>query len=716
MVMRVFEKEPDIKGIRDINSVLDSYPLVNENQLKFWNWLAEYYMCTLGEVYRAAMPRGLKETYSPRYETYTLIAESFRDDKSLNELMDKLARAPKQLLILQHLVDLALEGEGLNQGIQKSVLAAGMDFSVSAYNGLLRKKILEEYSERALRMPDLGRKQNPPQKLTTHQKKAYKDVRSGFSTHEVTLLKGITSSGKTEIYIHLIRDMLKENRQVLYLLPEIALTTQIIERLKRVFGDQVGIYHSKYSDAERVETFLRARNNPLSGEYRVIIGARSAIFLPFRDLGLIIIDEEHEQSYKQADPAPRYHARDAAIMLAKLHKAKVLLGSATPSYESYYNARRKKFNLVEMNERFGKLESPEIILADLREAYRKKRMVSHFTPTLFELINETLKDGKQLILFQNRRGFSPYIECFSCGWIPQCKDCDVSLVYHKQQNSLVCHYCGYTEGIPKLCPDCGEGKMVTRGFGTEKLEEEVELLFPDVRIGRMDMDTTRSRRKYEKIISDFEYGNTQILVGTQIVTKGLDFDNVALVGVLHADNMLNFPDFRSFERSYQLMSQVAGRSGRKGKRGKVVIQTSNPSHPVMEQLLNGDYHNMYLNQMEDRQGFHYPPYYRLLRITLRHPVKDILDKASAALIAELRKALQSNFESAAKSHPQAEILGPQSPSVGRVQQLFLMTILVKLPRNQEIAQQKELVGRAMEQIRSDKKYGKLFVVPDIDPL
>ncbi|MFC2081481.1 primosomal protein N' [Bacteroidota bacterium] len=731
MVLRLFPEKPDVKGIRDITSVLDPYPLVGEIQMKFWLWLSGYYMCTPGEVYRAALPRGLKESYSPKFETVTIISKKLRSEEALNDLMDGLVRAPKQLLILQRLVDLLIEKGGLDKGILKSELSAGMVFSVAAYKGLLRKKILEEYSERSVRMADEGRKISPPKTLTKSQQSALGDVRSAFKKQDVVLLKGVTSSGKTEIYIQLIREMLDGNRQVLYMLPEIALTAQIVERLKNVFGDRVGIYHSKYSDAERVETFLRARENPLGEEYGLILGARSALFLPFRDLGMIIIDEEHEQSYKQGDPAPRYHARDAAIVLAEMNSARVLLGSATPSFESYYNARTKKYGVVELTERYGKIHHPEIILADLREAYRKKKMVSHFTPELFSLMQQTLDDNKQMILFQNRRGFSPYIECFHCGWIPGCKHCDVSLVYHKQQNSLVCHYCGYSEGIPSKCPYCGEGQMATRGFGTEKLEEEVELIFPGKSIARMDLDTTRSRRKYEKIIRDFESGNTQILVGTQIVTKGLDFDNVALVGVLNADNMLNFPDFRSFERSYQLMSQVAGRSGRKGDRGKVVIQTSNPTHPVMQHVLNNDFYAMYLSQMEDRQAFHYPPYFRLLRVTLRHSHKDLLDKASAELATELRKKLKLPSGSGPKTHidPDAraasgvklkpaqapEILGPQSPPVGRVHQLYLMTILVKLPRSSEIAKQKELVSNIIGRIKSDKQYGKLFIVPDVDP-
>jgi len=707
IIQRVFPEDPGVKGMREIQTVLDPYPLVGQVQLDFWKWLADYYMCTVGEVYRTAMPRGLKENYSPKFVTCSKIAEPYRGEEALNTAMDDLARAPKQLLILQRLVELLMEQGGLEKAVTKSNLSAGMDFSISAYQGLLRKKIISEYNERTSRMPDDSRKIISPKKLTPSQKTSLNETRELFKSKPVVLLKGVTSSGKTEIYIRLIKEMLEQNRQVLYLLPEIALTTQIIERLKNVFGDEVGIYHSKYSDAERVETFLRARDNPLAKQYGVILGARSAIFLPFRDLGLVIVDEEHEQSYKQADPAPRYHARDAAIVLAEIHSARVLLGSATPSFESYYNARAGKYGLVELAERFGNMSQPEIILADLKEAYRKKKMVSHFTPELYSLMQNTLAEDRQVILFQNRRGFSPYIQCFQCSWIPECKHCDVSLVYHKQKNNLVCHYCGYTERVPHSCPDCGEEQMVTRGFGTEKLEEEVEILFPGISIVRMDLDTTRSRKKYEKIIRDFESGNTRILVGTQIVTKGLDFDDVGLVGVLHADNLLNFPDFRSFERSFQLMSQVAGRSGRKEQRGKVVIQTSMPEHPVMQYIFNHDYHAAYLEEMGDRQAFHYPPYFRLMRIVLRHLDKNILDRASADLAEKLRLLFPEK--------PLPEVLGPQSPLVGRVQQMHLMTLLIKLPRTAEIGKNKEQIARAIEKTRSDKSYGKLFIIPDVDP-
>ncbi len=659
------------------------------------------------------MPRGLKEDYSPRYETYAGLAESYRSEDALNGIMDALGRAPVQLKILQRLVELLIGGGGMKGGVRKTELSAGMNFSPSAYRALVNKKILREYREQTVRLPDVKRKLEVLSTLTGPQQKALDEIRSLHRKNKVVLLRGVTSSGKTEIYIHLIREMLDQGKQVLYLLPEIALTAQIIERLRKVFGDAVGIYHSRYSDSERVETFLRSRKNPLGGEYGVLLGARSAVFLPFRDLGLVIVDEEHEPSYKQADPAPRYQARDAAIVLAGIHSAGVLLGSATPSLESYYNARSGKYGLVELDERYGKISQPEVILANLREAYRKKRMVSYFTPELYSLMKETVEADRQMILFQNRRGFSPYIQCLDCSGIPECPDCDVSLVYHKQENSLVCHYCGHTETVPAVCGECGGTHLVTRGFGTEKLEEEVEILFPGVPVARMDLDTTRSRRKYEKIIRDFETGNTSILVGTQIVTKGLDFDRVALVGVLHADNLLNFPDFRSHERSYQLISQVAGRAGRRESRGKVVVQTSVPDHPVIRHILDHDFHAMYLDQMEDRKAFRYPPYTRLVRITMKHADRKLLEKAADDLVLELKGELLRSTRSQGGKAP--EILGPQSPIVSRVQQMHLMTILIKLPRSREIGKSKEIIAGLIEKARSDRQYGKLFITPDVDP-
>ena len=704
IVRRCSSEAPVVGKVKDILEVLDEHPVASEVQFEFWDWLAEYYMCTLGEVYRAAMPTGLMKEYVPRFETGVMLAGPFQDGQKLNTLMDNMGRAPKQLKILQQLVSLATDVGSLAAGITKTKLSAGYDFSQPAYKALLKKKILTEYKTEKSRLEISVRAPGELKQLTELQQNALDQVKKLMRKQQVVLLQGVTSSGKTEIYIQLIREQLERNRQVLYLLPEIALTAQIIERLREVFWDRVGIYHSRYADAERVETFLRVRENETGKEFSVVLGARSAIFLPFRDLGLIIIDEEYDQSYKQADPAPRYHARDAAILLADLYKAKVILGSATPSFESYHNARSKKYGLVKLKERFNKVDQPEIIIADLREAYRKKQMRSHFTPELFRMMEETLAAGGQVILFQNRRGFSPYIECFACGWIPMCKHCDVSLTYHKQDHKLVCHYCGYSTGVPHQCPECHDTQLVTRGFGTEKLEEEVSILFPDYRIARMDLDTTRTRRRYERIIRDFAGGLTKILVGTQIVTKGLDFDNVKLVGVLHADNLLNFPDFRSFERSYQMMAQVAGRAGRKDGQGKVVIQTSNPSHPVIHHIHSGDYHSMYMNQMADRQAFHYPPYSRLIRINLRHESRPVVDRASRELAENLRKTIS------------APVMGPQSPIIGRVQRMQLMNILVKLPRSARMGEDKRLIKREIDAIKSRHDYHKLFIIPDVDPV
>ncbi len=704
IVRRCSREDPDIGKVKDVLDVLDDNPVVGEVQFHFWDWLAEYYMCTLGEIYRAALPSGLQKEYVPRFETCVRLAEPFRDEQKLNESMDGMGRAPKQLEILQYLVTRAMDKGSVDKGMTKSELSAGYELSQSAYLALLNKNILIEYKVETSRLDDPG---NPPgvsKELSDLQQTALGEIHELFQKQQVVLLKGVTSSGKTEIYIQLIKEQLKLNRQVLYLLPEIALTAQIVERLKKVFGNQVGIYHSRYADSEKVETFLRVRGKKAGKEFGVVLGARSAIFLPFRDLGLIIIDEEFEQGFKQADPAPRYHARDAAIVLAEMYKARVLLGSATPSFESYYNARSDKYGMVELNERFNQVTQPEIIIADIREAYRKKRMRSHFTPELFDLMEETLAANRQLILFQNRRGFSPYIECFACGWIPSCIHCDVSLTYHKHQHKLVCHYCGYAIEVPHKCPECSDPQLVTRGFGTEKLEEEVSILFPDYRTGRMDFDTTRTRRRYERIIRDFEGGQTRILIGTQIVTKGLDFDNVGLVGVLHADNLLNFPDFRSFERSYQLMAQVAGRAGRKDGYGKVVIQTTNPKHPVIQHIHSGDYHSMYVSQMEDRQAFHYPPYARLLRINLRHESRKVVDRASNELAENLRKVMN------------VPVMGPQSPIVGKIQRMQLMNILIKLPRTARMKDHKKLIKREIDILRSRREYHKLFIVPDVDPV
>ncbi|MBA7528580.1 Primosomal protein N' [subsurface metagenome] len=646
----------------------------------------------------------LRESYKPKMESRVRLTEKYREENFLHEFMNSLDRAPKQYKVLENLIWLSADQKNLSADVKKSLLSSAEGSSQSAIRALIMKHVLEEFKVETGWHKEDARTVQLPNELSPVQDNAYKEIRRLQEKQRVILLEGVASSGKTEIYIHLIREEIKKNRQVLYLLPEIALTAQIVERLKDVFGDKVGIYHSRYGDAERVETFLRACDPDSGKEYKLILGARSALFLPFRDLGLVIIDEEHENTYKQSDPAPRYHARDAAIVLAGMYGASVILGSATPSYESYYNARSKKFGYVQLSERFRGMEPPEIIIADLRESYRKKRMVSLFTPELYELMKQNLASDQQVILFQNRRGFSPYIECFSCGWIPQCVHCDVSLTYHKQQSQLVCHYCGYSIRIPAACPECHETSLVTRGFGTEKLEDEVSVLFPEQTVSRMDMDTTRTRRKYERIIDDFASGKSRILIGTQIVTKGLDFDNVGLVGVLNADNLLNFPDFRSFERSYQLMVQVAGRAGRKDRQGKVVIQTSNPSHPVIRMLARNEFHAMYLRQMEERNTFHYPPYYRLLQITLRHKNIEMVEKASRDLAGRLKQRLQE------------QVLGPQHPLIPRIQNWHLMTLLVKLPRNDDTVKSKQVIKDEIEALKSGREYGFLIITPDVDPM
>ena len=770
----VSTETPEYRDIKPIDSILDPGPLVSETQIRFWKWIADYYMCTLGEVYRAALPTGLKlesetrfelvegggegqvlspeesilvkrfsdqgqisvhafqkdgkgrrmlssiqllvargilqtvekvrEAYKPRTESRIRLSDPYRNEEKLQELMDSLVRAPRQRRVLENMIWLSGEDADLTAEVSKSKLTHSDGSSPGALQALVKRKVLEELKVETGRLIWDNRQLQAPNVLSPVQEKALQKVLQLREKQRVILLEGITSSGKTEIYIHLIAEELRKNRQVLYLLPEIALTAQIIDRLRNVFGEQVGIYHSRYGDGERVETFLRTCNPDSDKEYQLVLGTRSALFLPFRDLGMVIIDEEHENTYKQSDPAPRYHARDAAIVLAGMYDASVILGSATPSYESYYNARSRKFGHIQLSERFREMEAPEIFIADLKESYRKKRMVSLFTPELFELMNQNLEAGQQVILFQNRRGFSPYIECFSCGWIPRCVNCDVSLTYHKQQNRLVCHYCGYSERVPGACPECNDTSLHTRGFGTEKLEDEVSLLFPAYPISRMDMDTTRTRRRYEKIINDFASGKSRILIGTQIVTKGLDFDNVGLVGVMNADNLLNFPDFRSFERSFQLMLQVAGRSGRKDKRGKVVIQTSNPSHPVINMLRANDYHSMYLGQMEDRQTFHYPPYYRLLEITLKHKDREKLEKASRELAARLKEQLK------------IEVLGPQYPLVSRVYNWHLMTLLLKLPKSTENAETKVKIREEIDALKAGRKFGNLIIVPDVDPM
>lgn len=539
--------------------------------------------------------------------------------------------------------------------------------------------------------------------LNPSQQRALEEIRKSFAESDVTLLHGITSSGKTEIYIHLIRQVISRGQQVLYLLPEIALTTQMISRLKAVFGPRVAVYHSKYSTSEKIKTWNNLLNK--SGEQdaiQIILGVRSSVFLPFSNLGLIIVDEEHENTYKQFDPAPRYHARDTAIMLAKTHHAKTLLGTATPSVETYYNCKTGKYRLVELNERYLDLQLPEIAVVNTRELRRRKQMQSNFSPALLDGIEEALKNGEQVILFQNRRGFSLFLECGECGDIPRCRHCDVSLTYHKKGNRLYCHYCGYSTPVPSVCPACNQGSHKMRGFGTEKIEEEIALFFPQARIERMDLDATRSRKAYEKLIARFEMKESDILVGTQMVSKGLDFDNVKLVGIMNADTLLNYPDFRAYERSYQLMSQVSGRAGRKNGRGIVIIQTASQNHPVISQVVENDYQAMYADQLEERKRFGYPPFSRLVKIILKHRVQDTLDQAANYLAQQIRNTVKET------------VMGPEYPLVSRIQNLYLKALLVKIERGNLSAVKNQILSCALE-MNGKQEFRAVQCTLDVDP-
>jgi primosomal protein N' (replication factor Y) len=620
-VKRVHNCKPGEFEVKEILSVLDPEPVVLETQIRFWEWISEYYMCAQGEVFKAALPLRLK------LETKT------RD----NSVVD------------------------------------------------LRSPVLTE--------------------LNASQQQALQEIKSAFEESDVTLLHGVTSSGKTEIYIHLIRDTIEKGQQALYLLPEIALTTQIISRLKTVFGSRIAVYHSKFSNSERIKTWNRllANGNKKEDCIQIILGVRSSVFLPFQNLGLVIIDEEHENTYKQFDPAPRYHARDTAIMLARLHGAKVLLGTATPSVETYYNCKTGKYKLVELNERYLNLQLPEITVVNTRELRRRKQMQSHFSPVLLDSIGETLKNNEQVILFQNRRGFSLFLECEQCGEVPHCRHCDVSMTYHKKGNRLYCHYCGYNTPIPSVCPACNHNVIQMKGFGTEKIEEEISLFFPDARVERMDLDAIRNRKSYEKLIARFEMNESDILVGTQMVSKGLDFDNVKLVGIMNADTMLNYPDFRAQERSFQLMAQVSGRAGRKNCQGKVIIQTSDHKHPIITQVVNNDYLSMYIDQLEERRRFRYPPFSRLVKITLKHRDNEALDKAAAFLANLLRKSINEKF------------LGPEYPLVSRIQRLYLKSILVKIEKGKNLSGLKSQLSAIISELSGNVEYRSVQCTIDVDP-
>ena len=645
----------------------------------------------------------LTDKFRAKTETFVRItAEALKEDK-LRQIFDELGRAKKQLEVLMKYIDLSkcLIPAKQREVTRKDLLEKS-GATTAVLSALIERGVLETYLKEIGRL-DVSEVQTAEvYPLNEFQQTAFREIEKQFIEKPVVLLHGVTSSGKTELYIHLINKALAEGKQVLYLVPEIALTTQLTTRLKRVFGKRLGVYHSKFSDAERVEIW----NNVLNDKsYDVIIGVRSSIFLPFRQLGLIIVDEEHESSYKQYDPAPRYHARNAAIVLASMHGAKTLLGTATPAIETYFNAQNGKFGLVELNQRHEDMAMPEILVVDTKEAYRKKQMESHFSDTLLEKIAKALHNKEQVILFQNRRGYAPYIECKACAYVPHCKNCDVSLTVHKAFNTLTCHYCGYTEAIPTTCPACKmPGTLSTKGFGTEKIEDEIRQIFPDARVSRMDLDTTRSKKSYEKIITDFEQHKVDILIGTQMVSKGLDFECVSLVGILNADNMLNFPDFRAHERAFQLMAQVSGRAGRKNKRGTVILQTTTAEHAIIGQVIRNDYQAMFATQCDERRLFRYPPFFRMIQIIIRHRDPNILNQASARMAADLRAVFGNR------------VLGPNIPAVSRIQNMYIKHMLLKFEVEASAEKAKEILCQITNQIISDPKFKALWINLDVDPM
>ena len=697
---------------KNIIEVLDDSPVLLPRQLKLWHWIADYYMSPIGEVYKAALPSGLKaeDGFRPRTEVYIRLADNLRDGRTLVFIIESMQRAAKQIEVLMAYLQLAGVDEmgGITPGtplreVTREELMNVTHASAAVVQALQRRKILVTYEKEVGRL-NHGAVPHPERikPLNEAQTDAYNQTLIQMMTHPVTLLHGVTSSGKTEIYIHLIQKAINEHKQVLYLLPEIALTVQITGRLQAVFGNRLGIYHSKYSDAERVEIWKKQLSE---SPYDVILGARSAVFLPFQRLGLVIIDEEHEQSFKQQDPAPRYHARSAAIVLAQMYAgAKTLLGTATPSMETYYNARQGKYGLVELTRRYKDLQLPAVEVVDIKDLYRRKMMTGPFSPRLLAAVRDALGRGEQAILFQNRRGFAPMVECRQCGWVPKCPDCDVSLTYHKSMNYLTCHYCGYTMRVPEVCPCCESRDIRGRGYGTEKIEDEVRSIFPEARIARMDLDTTRTRNAYERLINDFSAGRSNLLIGTQMISKGLDFDKVSVVGILNADTMLNYPDFRAYEQAFMMMSQVSGRAGRKGRQGLVILQTKSPDLPVIRQVVQNDYRSFYSDLLAERRDFRYPPFYHLIYVYLKHREENTVNTAGLELGSRLREIFAGR------------VLGPDKPAVARVKTLSIRKIVLKLENGIDHARVRQYLRGAMEAMLKDKRYGALQVYYDVDPL
>ena len=774
LVVSVSDEKPEGFQAKEIVQLLDESPVVLPQNLELWRWMAIYYCCSMGDIFRAALPPGLKleskskifltgnddeqqvsekeqliinqlqqdistveilqkklgsrfsypalqkllnnnivqveekisSKYKPKTEIFIKLHPQISSENQLHEKITSLERAKKQKALLLHFSEKTNAfGEKSQKEISKKELFKGTDFNSAHLNELHKKKILKKFEQPVSRILESEQKQVDINLLNKFQEKALAEVKSIFSKKDVALIHGITASGKTEIYIHLLDEALKSGKQALYLVPEIALTTQIVQRLKNVFGPKVGIYHSRLNNQERVEIWekvLQFRQNPDEG-YQVILGARSSLFMPFSNLGLVIVDEEHENSFKQFDPAPRYNARDMAVVLGIQNKAKVLLGSATPSFESYFNAKSGKYGLVNLEKRHSNLELPEVMIIDLKWAWKKKQMHSVLSHELFELMNTALSKGEQVILFQNRRGYSPYVQCFNCGWIPKCRNCDVSLTYHKYKKRLNCHYCGFSQPVSNECPECGSPEIKTRGFGTEKIEDELKPLFPGARIDRMDLDTTRSKNAFGRIVHNLESRKTDILIGTQMVTKGLDFEHVSVVGILNADNLINFPDFRAHERAYQLISQVSGRAGRKHNRGKVIVQTSQPDHPLIEIIRKQDYQEAFQSQMEERKLFKYPPFYRLIKLVVKHKNPENVNRFANQLAANLRQ------------NSSLIVLGPEFPLVSRIQLWYQKEIWLKVSRKFPPGEVKNYIIGNIKIVKHLKDNSSCVVNIDVDP-
>ena len=701
LVVALHDKKPEEYEVKEVKELLDEIPIVTSIQTRLWEWISRYYLCSLGDIYKAAIPQGLKGEFRPRTEQRVRIAARCNDKKAIGLLLQSLSRAPRQRRLLDTYIQIAEPFSGEPKEISRHKLIETAQVSSVIYNQLREKGILETYEV------EIGRLNNdlhpvvPQNSLNKAQQKAFEEIKEGFARKNVTLLHGVTSAGKTEIYIHLITEALERGEQVLYMLPEIALTKQIIERLQRVFGNRIGLYHSKFSDAERVEIWKKQLSDT---PYDVILGVRSSVFLPFRNLGLVIVDEEHENSYKQQEPAPRYNARNAAMVLASFFGAKTLLGTATPSIESYYNATTGKYALVSLTTRHREVKMPEIEVIDMIEYSRKKLTTGPFSDPLTEAMRKALQERQQIILFQNRRGYSPLLECRTCGWVPKCKHCDVSLTLHKSAGKLTCHYCGYTIPAPVHCPNCESRSFMNLGYGTEKIEDDLQNMFPEARIERMDLDTTRTRTAYERIISDFQNGKTDILIGTQMVSKGLDFDNVAVVGIINADTLLNYPDFRAMERAFQLMSQVAGRAGRKNGQGKVFLQTRMSDAPVIPQIVRNDYMQFYDQQLSERMLFHYPPFYRLVYIYIKHRDVRVLEEFSEIFGKQMREIFDYR------------VLGPDLPPIARIKQLYIRKIVLKVENSLSQYKVNEVLQNLQQAYCNMPRYRSIVMFYDIDPL